>query len=232
MISGSINDPGYQNMSYISRDHVSQALSSMKLFHDEIQALHRKHGLPMLDNTGRRNVLMSAAQEGCFAKSLSGSYKDVICDGKTGEPDIVIGELGKELECKITTPSSKGGGVSLQTDYATLKRRGSLDYLYVIADKRFEKFVVLHYTGLTIDDFLVPCSSSRGKSSMIKHVADPKCNILWGAVRSKNDDQLDRLSAKLEKCSDRAVKKRERILASIKYWTEMPTNFTYGFEGV
>jgi hypothetical protein len=217
-------------MTYISRDHVRQALTAMKGFHSEIQALHRKHGLPMLDNTGRRNVLMSAAQEGCFAKALSRTYKDVICDGKTGEPDIVIGELGKELECKITTPSSTSGGVSLQTDYATLKRKGSLDYLYVIADKRFEKFVVLHYTGLTTDDFAVPCSSSRGKSSMMKHVADPKCNILWGAVRSKNEWQLGKLQVKLANCSDRAVKKRERILASIKYWTETPTRFTYKFE--
>ena len=219
-------------MSYIDREHVSKALSFMKAFHDEIQALHRKHGLPMLDNTGRRNVLMSAAQEGFFAKALSESYTDVVCNGKTGEPDIVVGELGKELECKITTPSSVGGGVSLQTDYATLKRKGPLDYLYVIADKRFEKFVVLHYIGLTTDDFSVPSSSSRGKSSMMKHVADPKCNILWGAVRSKNDDQLGKLQVKLANCSDHAVKRRERLLASIKYWTEIPTRFTYRFEGV
>lgn len=217
-------------MSYISRDHVSQALAAMKEFHDEIQELHRKHDLPMLDNTGRRNVLMSAAQEGFFAKALSVSYEGVVCNGKTGEPDIVIGELGKELECKITTPSSWGGSINLQTDYATLERKGSLDYLYVIADKKFEKFVVLHYIGLTTDDFSVPSSSSRGKSSMLKHVAAPKCNILWGEVRSKNDDQLGRLNIKLAHCSVRAVKRRERILESIKYWTETPTRFTYGFE--
>jgi len=217
-------------MLYITREHVAQALGCMKSFHADLQSLHHNYDLDLMGNSGRRNVLMSSVQERFFADALSKDYKDVINNGRTGEPDIVIGELDKELECKITTPSGSGGSVSLQTDYATLKKKGSLDYLYVIADKRFEKFVVLHYIGLTTDDFSVPCSSSRGKSSMMKHVADPKCNILWGAVKNKNEVQLTKLRRKLESCSDRAVKRRERLLKSIKYWTDTPINFTYEFE--
>jgi len=200
----------------------------MKKFHDEIQELHRRHGLPMLDNTGRRNVLMSAAQEGFFGKALSRTYKDVVCDGKTGEPDIVIGELGKELECKITSPTPSGG-VNLQTDYATLLKKGSLDYLYVVADRSFEKFVVLHYTNLTADDFATPSTTSRGKSKLVKHVAQKKCRILWGRVWEKNGLQLVRLDQALKNCSQKAVKKREKILKSIKYWETTPTNFIYEY---
>ena len=216
-------------MTYITRDHVSQALSSMKRFHEDLQGLHQKYGLSMLDNTGRRNVLMSAAQEEFFSQALAKSYEGVSNDGSTGEPDIMIGELDKELECKITSPRTSGG-VSLQTDYATLIKKGPLDYLYVIADHSFEKFVVLHYIGLTTEDFIVPCKSARGKAKLMKHIADSKCNILWGAVRSKNDDQLGKLQMKLANCSQRAVKKRERLLKSIAYWTQEPTKFTYKFE--
>ena len=171
-------------MSYITRNHVSQALSSMKRFHGDLQGLHQKYGLNMLDNTGRRNILMSAAQEEFFSQALSKSYSSVINDGSTGEPDIMIGELDKELECKITTPRASGG-VSLQTDYATLTKKGPLDYLYVIADHSFEKFVVLHYIGLTTEDFITPCKSARGKASLMKHVAQSKCRVLWGGVQEK-----------------------------------------------
>jgi hypothetical protein len=217
-------------MSYIERDHVSQALSSMKKFHFDLKAVHQKHGLCMLDNTGRRNILMSAVQEEFFAQQLSTTYKGVVSNGKTGEPDIMIGELNRELECKITSPRS-GGCVSLQTDYATLLKKGPLDYLYVIADHSFEKFVVLHYIGLTVADFIAPGRSSRGKSKLMKHVAQSKCRILWGNVQNKNEKELHKLNARLEKCSGAAVKKREKILSSIAYWTQTPTNFTYEFEG-
>ena len=84
------------------------------------------HGMSLLENSGRRNVLMSAAQEEFFARELAKDFSDVIRGGKTGEPDIVIGEIGKEVECKITTPY-KTGKISLQTDYATLVKKKSLD---------------------------------------------------------------------------------------------------------
>jgi len=216
-------------MSYISRDHVEQALSSMRRFHTDLQCLHQNYGLSMLDNTGRRNILMSASQEEFFSQALSKTYTGVINNGRTGEPDIVVGELGRELECKITSPSSTGS-ICLQTDYATLQKKESLDYLYVVADRLFKKFVVLHYTGLTPDDFSVPCSSGRGKSKMIKHVSHSKCRVLWGAVSDKGKKQLETLQVRLEKCSPQAVKKREKILQSIEYWNTSPTSFTYEFE--
>ena len=113
-------------MSYVSKTHVRHALLKMKKFHTDLNDLHERYGLSMLENTGRRNILMSSVQEEFFAEALSSSYEDVTNNGRTGEPDIFVGELNKELECKITTPSPKGG-INLQTDYRTLQKKGNLD---------------------------------------------------------------------------------------------------------
>jgi hypothetical protein len=218
-------------MNYIDRSHASDALLKMREFHFDLERLHSDYGLCMLENTGRRNILMSSVQEEFFAAALSKNYVGVINNGKTGEPDILIGELSKELECKITTPSPTGG-INLQTDYATLSKKGELDYLYVVADRAFEKFVVLHYKNLTKDDFAVPSSSSRGKAKLIKHVAENKCNVVWGNVRSKNEQELKKLEKKLKNCSSAAPKTREKILSSIDYWKSQPNHFIYEFEEV
>lgn len=218
-------------MSYISRSHVSTALEKMRHFHTDLEKLHLDYNLSLLDNTGRRNILMSSTQEEFFARALSKDYDNVLCNGKTGEPDIVVGELDKELECKITTPTPSGG-INLQTDYATLAKKGALDYLYVVADKQFEKFVVLHYIGLTVDDFSTPSESSRGKAKLIKHVAEKKCNVLWGDVRSKNKRELAKRRKELSECSANAPRAKEKLQKSINYWTNEPTHFVYEFEGV
>ena len=120
--------------------------------------------------------------------------------------------------------------INLQTDYETRVKKGSLDYLYVIADKSFEKFVVLHYVGLTSEDFSTPSKSSRGKAKLVKHFAEKKCRVLWGEVKSKNEIELQKLSEKLKGCSRKAVKRKANILRSIDYWKNTPTNFKYEFE--
>jgi len=217
-------------MSYITRDHVKLALADMQKFHTDLQSLHTDHGVSIKMNLGRRNMMMSAPQEAFFAKALSSSYSGVSHNGNTGEADILIGELDTELECKITSPQGAGGMIRLQTDYATLTKKKSLDYLYVLADRKFEKFVVLHYTNLVPGDFAIPSKSSRGKSSMKKHLAHKKCKVLWGDVINKNNINLVKLEASLKACSQRAVKKRERLERSIAYWTTTPASFGYVFE--
>ena len=216
-------------MSYITHAHCERALQKMKRFHDDLNHLYKSYGLCMLENTGRRNILLSAAQEEFFAQELSTSYKGVSNNGKTGEPDIMISELGKELECKITTPSSKGA-IQLQTDYATLCKKGVLDYLYVIASRDFDKFVVLHYCDLTSEDFRTPSPGSRGKAHMSRHVAAAKCNVLFGKVHVKNEQRIAKLSQELLECGPNAKKKREDKQKSIKYWQEQPSHFIYDFE--
>ena len=131
-------------MGYLTKEMAVQAISNMSGFHHEIVTAYAKYGMDLLDNLGRRNIVMSQAQEKFFSSSLSGSYDDVINDGRTGQPDIVIGSLSKELECKLTS-KQKSGSISFQTDYETLLQKEKLDYLYVVADRDFKSFAVLHF---------------------------------------------------------------------------------------
>ncbi|MDB4337484.1 hypothetical protein OAA09_00540 [bacterium] len=215
-------------MSYITKEMVHAALSRMKSFHDKQLILHEEFGIDFTENTGRRNIIMSAAQEKFFANEIASHFPDAVNDGKTGQPDIVIPSMNKELECKITTRRSKGG-YSFQTDYETLRKKGSLDYLYVLASPDFNEFAVLFFEGLTIEDFLPPASGSRGKSQMKKSVGMKKAHVLHGDVKTINDIQITKQSVsffnaamsayqdamssnkKIFACSPTAIRKKERL---------------------
>jgi len=125
---------------------------------------------------------MSLPQEVFLAQELSKSFVEVEADGRPGYADIYIGDIDAEIECKATSPTQSSNSISLSTDYATLENKESLDYVYIISDETFEKFCVLHFEGLTPDDFHNPSTGSRGKSQMIKHLGMPKSNVLWGEV--------------------------------------------------
>ena len=192
---------------YLDRDTAITALKGMQEFHTSLLRLHEQFDMDLLDNLGRRNILLSQPQEHFFAKALSTSYTGVINDGRTGQADIYIGELEQELECKLTTRMSSGA-INFQTDHATLVNKGALDYLYVIASDDFSEFAVLLFTGLTVDEFNDPPESARGKARMIKWKAMEKCTILVGDVINNNEIQLLNLSDEL---SDTTSKKMLRI---------------------
>jgi hypothetical protein len=158
---------------------------------------------------------MSQAQEEFFAQALADTYGNVVSDGRTGQPDIVIGELGKELECKLAS-RGKNGQIQFQCDENTMAAKGSLDYLYVVACPDFEEFAVLHFMCLTPDDFFPASPGSKGRARMKKWSAMNKCNIVWGSVddireeriatqrqgifdeKLKHDSKLSEIDAKIE----------------------------------
>ena len=216
--------------SYLNRDDATTALRSMKAFHDECKDLYDKHGFNLLDNLGRRNIVLSQAQEKFFADALAKRHDGVTNDGRTGQPDIIIGGLNKELECKLTS-RHKGGAISFQSDYESLVQKGSLDYLYVIADNEFEKFVVLHFQDLTIDDFRPLSTGSRGKVTMYKHKGMKKCSVLVGDAVNNNRLHVDRLRKKLAD-SQLTPAQREKVEKSLVYWTNKPASFSYIPEGL
>jgi hypothetical protein len=193
---------------YLDSVMTIEAIKGMQDFHNELIRLHKLFNMNLLDNLGRRNNLMSQPQEHFFAKSLSRTFSGVINDGRTGKADIYIGELDKELECKLTT-RMVSGAINFQTDYATLVNKGALDYLYVIASNDFSEFAVLLFTGLTTDEFNVPPESARGKARMIKWKAMEKCTILIGDVINNNEIQLLNLANEL---SDVTTEKMLRIV--------------------
>lgn len=206
---------------YMSRSDAFFALKKMKKFHDDLKNVMESNGFDLLDNLGRRNILLSQAQEKYFSESLSKKY-DVNCDGRTGEPDILITSLGKELECKLTS-RHKSGTISFQTDYETLLKKEKLDYLYVVANRDFDEFAVILYEGLTVSDFRKLSSGSRGKTQMMKHKAHDRARILVGAMENINQESIKKLEKKKEKAST-ALQKR-KIQKSINYWKSSPSKF-------
>jgi len=217
-------------MSYLTRDMSISAVRNMKKFHDDVVALYSRYDMDLLDNLGRRNIIMSQTQEKFFSNSLSSSYTGVSNDGKTGQPDIFVGELNKELECKLTS-RHRGGAISFQTDHQTLLQKGSLDYLYVIADEGFNSFAVLHFIDLTVDDFRPVANGSRGKVAMYKHKGMRKCNVLMGDVISINQQNLEKLFSKLRNSRmSLSTQQHQKILEKIKYWEETPEKYSFSLE--
>lgn len=219
-------------MKYLTREMSVNAIRRMKTFHDDIVGLYNEYDMDLLDNLGRRNIVMSQTQEKFFSDELTKKYEGVSNDGKTGQPDIIVGELNKELECKLTS-RHKSGSINFQTDHSTLSQKGALDYLYVIADNKFKKFGVLHFIGLTVDDFRPVANGSRGKVSMYKHVGMKKCNVLVGDVSSVNEENLEKLFHRLKnERMSLTSKKREKTIASIQYWQTTPTKYRFGLEEI
>lgn len=218
-------------MSYLTKEMSLKAIGDMSGFHHDIVSAYAKYDMDLLDNLGRRNIVMSQAQEKFFSSSLSDFYSGVINDGRTGQPDILIQSLGKELECKLTS-RQKSGSISLQTDYETLLQKGELDYLYVVADKDFKSFAVLHFEGLTVNDFRSPSPGSRGKVAMIKHKAMKKCNVLMGNVTDKNSLEIQKIQDKLKAVSDKAIATKNKLMKSLQYWNDTPTKYSISLEEV
>lgn len=197
---------------YIDRSMAVQALKKMKSFHDDLETTMQKHGLDLRANSGRRNILLSQAQEVYFAEALSTDH-EVSTSGRTGEPDIVIHSINRELECKLTSPHVNGS-INFQTDFETLSRKQSVDYLYVVTDADFERFAVFHCTDLTVDDFRPMANGSRGKVQMQKHKVIDRMRPLIGGLDCINDKARQKLFGRLPRA--RNEKSRANIEAKIQ----------------
>ncbi len=172
-------------MQYLTPKLTQEVIGRLKTFENELCDVFHRYGYDLRDNLGRRNQLVSQAQEKEFARSLRTVFKEVIEDGAPGKPDIFIVDIDKELECKLSSGSGKSKTFSLQTDWETLKNKGKLDYLYMLTTPDFEGFCVLLFKDLTTDDFFPPASGSRGKSRMNKAKAMKKCQALHGRFLNK-----------------------------------------------
>jgi len=202
----------------------------MQAFHKNLIDLYGNYGIDLLGNLGRRNVMLSSIQEKFFADELAKTFKGVSNDGRTGEPDIMISEISKELECKLTS-KQKSGTINFQTDHDTLVKKKELDYLYVIADEKFDKFAVFYFEKLTVDDFRPLSNGARGKVSMCKHKAMSKCTVLVGDVIIKNDVNIKKNNLRLLDVG-LPLWKRQKAQKSIKYWKGVPKQYTICLEEV
>lgn len=178
-------------MSYLTREMSIDALTRMKEFERKLCGMYDEFGISLRDDLGRRNMLLSFPQEQFFADVLSENGISAIANGKTGQADITLNDVSRELECKLTSGMGKSKSWSFQTDYITLARKGVLDFLYILADPEFNRFAVLHFESLTVDDFFPPTQGSRNKSRMNKISAMDRCKVLVGSVSVKNDSIID-----------------------------------------
>lgn len=177
---------------YLTRKQSVEALTNMRLFNDELRKVYSSFDMNLEANLGRRNILLSSAQERFFADAMRSKFPNVRSDGHTGEPDIIIPELDKELECKLTTRYQSSGALAFQSDSMSFEgKENGLDFLYVVADEIFESFAVLHFIGLTRDDFHKESPGSRGRVRMKKHRGIPKCNIIVGGVNDLRDARIN-----------------------------------------
>ena len=205
-------------MSYLTKTMSTNALARMKQFHSELSSLFGRYEIDIEGDTGRRNMLMSSLQEKTFAHELKAKFSGAFANGKTGEPDIIIPEISKELECKLTS-KNRSGSWSLQTDYNTLAAKGTLDYLYVLASKDFQEFAVLYFEGLDCNDFHLPAPGSKGKSRMKVAKALKKCTPLVGSVHDKSNVYIQRAKAVID--NPKSTKRQlEKASNQLKHWSQ------------
>jgi len=209
----------------LDRIHVVEALASMQDAYNDLRDFFSSRGIDNFeDDVCRRNLMMSVFHESYFTQAFTKQFGSARNDGQTGEADIIIETLGREVECKLTTVTPTGG-FNLQTDYKTLQRKGELDYLYVLTNRDFSAYAVLYFEGLTTDDFHPPARSSRGKARMKKHEAFSKCHVLFGNVENRTAVNLAKARRNLADCSDRAVKRRQKLEQSIRHWETADASF-------
>ena len=212
-------------MSYITQEVAHRALWRMRTFYEEARQMHWRYGLELNEDLGRRNVLLSNAQEKFFSQALREAGFETEDDGRTGQADIVV-ELPdgtrRELECKLTTRNASGS-IVLQTDHTTLERKGTLDYLYVVADEPFTHFAVLHFEGLTTANFRTPSTGSRGKAAMLKHTCYDRCHVPIGGYHRVNDRHIGAIEQRL--AGRTTPKQREKLEARLAHWRSDPGRF-------
>jgi len=189
-------------MSYFTKEMAIEALAEMQKFYNSLNTVFTQHGYTFNNSLGRRNALLSLSQEKEVAIALRKKFSNVVSDGRPGQPDVVIKDIDKELECKLTSGRGKSGSIDFQTDWGTLKKKGSLDYLYFVANKEFDEFCVLFFEGLTCDDFHPPANGSRGKSRMNKKIAMSKVSVLVGSVKSLNSIYINNYRHKIKAYTD------------------------------
>tara|TARA_B100000161_G_C33518215_1_gene399802 strand:+ start:46 stop:711 length:666 start_codon:yes stop_codon:yes gene_type:complete len=195
-------------MSYLDRDSSVEAIKNISSLFNDVTDVYEKYGININRDVGRKNILISAAQEHFFANAIASVVGECSNDGRTGMADIVIGSLDdREVECKVVC-RGKTGSWSLQADKATLERKGSCDFLYLLFDRTHENTAVLLFENLVPDDFYDPAPGSRGKARLKKSSAFKKCKALVGGFENKRMKFLERYQDEVANSTTQSQKRK------------------------
>ncbi len=218
-------------MRYLTRQGASEAVSSISNFINDMSAVYAKHGIDFGTNdVGRKNIIISAAQERFFANAIQKHFGKCTSDGRTGQPDIVIDSLdGRELECKCLS-QGKNGSWSLQTDKASLDQKDKLDFLYLLYDRMHENCAVFLFSGLTSDDFKEPSPGSRGKARMHKGRGFAKCTPLIGSFSDRREMYIKKYTKDISTAITRDQK--SRATKKLKMWKSKPIQISISLEPI
>jgi len=218
-------------INYLTRYSAQEAVKNVISFSKEVDTLYRRHEISVTDDVGRKNILLSAAQEKFFAQALENAGYECKVDGKTGAPDILVKVNGvwRELECKVSCRSKKGSW-QLQTDERTLENKGECDFLYLLFNRDHTEVGVLFFEALTPEDFHKASDSSRGKARMKKHVAFKKCTALLGVITDRRQVYLSNYKKKYKSAT--SIKMKNRMHDKIKLWENKNSQFSISLESV
>lgn len=217
-------------MQYLTRESSLKAIGNItSLFHD-IRGLYSKYGIDISKDVGRQNILISAAQEHFFADAINESFGICSNDGRTGAADIIIECLdNRELECKVVC-QGKTGSWHLQTDKATLEKKGSCDFLYLLFDRKHENVGVFLFPSLTPDDFKDPSPGSRGKARLNKRTAFKKCVPLVGSFHDKRRAYMERYEREMSEGETEA--QRKKAAQKLEMWYNKPSCYSIQLESL
>ncbi len=215
---------------YLNREASIGAIRNIKGLFTELNDLYGKYGIDLGNDVGRKNILISAAQEHFFAQAIESIVGDCSSDGRTGMADIVIRSMDdREVECKVVC-RGKTGSWSLQADKATLERKGSCDFLYLLFDRSHENVAVLLFEDLVPDDFYDPAPGSRGKARLKKSTAFKKCVPLVGGFKNLREQWINEYANRAASAvSLSEVKTAEQ---KMQVWYNKPDSYSIQLESV
>jgi len=215
---------------YLDRSSSVKAIKDIKSLFSDLDDVYSKYGIDISRDVGRKNILISAAQEHFFAEAIKGIVGDCSNDGRTGMADIVIGSLDdREVECKVVCQGKKGSW-SLQADKASLERKGSCDFLYLLFDRDHENVAVFLFSDLVADDFYDPAPGSRGKARLKKSTAFKKCTPIVGNFKNLRKEYVDRYSADLSAAVTEAQKNKAE--QKLEMWYNKEDSYRISLESV
>jgi len=215
---------------YLDRNSSINAIKNIKCLFTELSDVYGKYGIDIDRDVGRKNILISAAQEHFFAKAIGSIVGECSNDGRTGMADIVIDSMdGKEVECKVVCQGKKGSW-SLQADKATLERKGSCDFLYLLFDRSHSEAAVFLFEDLVPDDFHDPSPGSRGKARLRKSSAFKKCTPIIGGFTNLRNQWIEKYTLAAKKSTTIPAKRTAEQKAQM--WYNKPDSYNIQLEKI
>jgi len=215
---------------YLNRSSSINAIKSIKSLFSELNDVYGKYGIDISKDVGRKNILISAAQEHFFARAIKSIVGECSNDGRTGMADIVIDSMdGKEVECKVLCQGKKGSW-SFQADKATLERKGSCDFLYLLFDRVHENVAVFLFKELVPDDFHDPSPGSRGKARLRKSSAFKKCTPIVGKFTNLREGWIEKYEKDVRSSNSASAKRIAE--QKIQMWYNKPDSYNIQLEKI